>query len=99
MKRIYVSLPISGLDYNAQKRHAMTVAQYLRDRGYFAITPFDINPTPTISYNAAMGRCVEILLECDVIYLCKGWESSKGCNAELQVALVYKKEIMVENQD
>lgn len=96
MKKIYVSIPISGLDYNDQRNHAFCVTTNLAQKGYDVITPFDICPSPTVPYNEAMGKCVEKLLECDIIYLCKDWQSSKGCNAELQIALVYGKEVMVE---
>lgn len=96
MKRVYVSIPISGNNYNEQRKHAMAVAHKLNDQGHEAVTPFDINPSPTIDYNIAMGRCVERLLECDAIYLCSGWKHSKGCNAELQVAMIYGKDLMVE---
>ena len=36
-----------------------------------------------------MGQDIERLLECDAIYMSRGWCTSKGCNAELAVAKVY----------
>ena len=39
---------------------------------------------------------IEALLECDAIYLCEGWQNSKGCMAEFEVARIYGKEIMFE---
>lgn len=36
-----------------------------------------------------MGKDIENLLRCDAIYLSKGYETSKGCNAEKAVAEIY----------
>lgn len=96
MKKVYVSIPISGEDYNDQRNHAFVVATDLGVKGYDTVTPFDINPQPTTPYNEAMGKCIEALLDCDAICLCKGWNQSKGCRAELQVALVYGKDVITE---
>ena len=43
-----------------------------------------------------MGKDIEALLECDAIYMCEGWQNSKGCMAEFEVARIYGKEIMFE---
>lgn len=96
MKKVYVSIPISGEDYNSQRNHASAIAQKLKNKGYDAVTPFDIVKSVTTPYNVAMGKCVAKLLECEMIYLCKGWQNSKGCFAELQIALVYGLSVMVE---
>lgn len=95
-KKVYISLPITGEDYNNKRNHAYVVAVNLEQKDYEAVTPFDAVPSLSTPYNEAMGRCVSALLECDAIYLCKNWQNSKGCMAELQVALVYGKEVMTE---
>lgn len=96
MKKVYVSIPITGENYNDQRNHAFVVATNLFQKGYDVITPFDVVQSLNTSYNTAMGKCITALLDCDVIYLCKNWQKSKGCTAELQAALVYEKEVMVE---
>lgn len=96
MKKVYVSIPITGENYNDQRNHAFVVATNLFQKGYDVITPFDVVQSLSTPYNIAMGKCITALLDCDVIYLCKNWQKSKGCTAELQAALVYEKEVMVE---
>lgn len=96
MKKAYVSIPITGEDYNDQRNHAFVVATNLAQKGYDVITPFDIIKDLSTPYNECMGKCVKELLKCDIIYLCRGWQSSKGCMAEMQVALAYGKEMMTE---
>lgn len=94
--KIYVSIPITGENYIDQRNHAFVVATNLAQQGWDAVTPFSIVKNVDTPYSEAMGKCIEKLLDCDAIYLCRGWEKSKGCNAELQVALVYGKRVVTE---
>lgn len=96
MKKVYVSIPITGQDYQDQRNHAFVVATNLAQKGCDVVTPFDIIQSPNTPYNEAMGKCIATLLDCDAIYLCKNWQTSKGCSSELQVALVYGKEVITE---
>ena len=108
MKRIYLSLPISGYPINQRKEYAYQVKRELECEhyagwGYFKdedgiqiVTPFDVCPEKDKSYSYYMGRDIEALLECDAIYLCEGWQNSKGCMAEFEVARIYGKEIIME---
>lgn len=96
MKKVYVSIPITGEDYKDQQNHAFIVATNLAQKDYEVITPFDLVKSINTPYNEAMGKCIAALLDCDAIYLCKNWQKSKGCMAELQAALVYGKEVITE---
>ena len=40
-----------------------------------------------------LGRSIEELAQADVLWLCDGWEYSKGCNIELECAIQYGLEI------
>lgn len=96
MKKVYVSIPITGENYKDQHNHAFIAATNLAQKSYEVVTPFDVVKSPSTPYSEAMGKCIEVLLDCDAIYLCKNWQNSKGCMAELQVALVYGKEVITE---
>lgn len=99
MKRIYVSLPISGHDLDERKAEAEHIKSKLNFCGLNiieVITPFDICPESDKPYSYYMGKDIEALLECDAIYLCEGWQNSKGCMAEFAVAKIYGKEIIIE---
>ena len=95
-----MSLPISGHDLTERKEYA----EYKQNMLYWTykpneweiITPLDICPEPDKPYSYYMGKDIEALLECDAIYLCEGWQNSKGCMAEFEVARIYGKEIMFE---
>ena len=43
-----------------------------------------------------MQKDLEDLLTCDVIFLCKDWEKSKGCKLEFDVASTVGMEIVYE---
>lgn len=96
MKKIYVSLPITGNVLQDQKNHAFVVSVDLAQKDWDVVTPFDVVLDPLTPYNQAMGKCIEALLECDAIYMCKNWQSSHGCRAELQTAIIYEKEVVTE---
>ena len=105
MKRIYLSLPIKNTGYTTKERmkYADEVRRFLelrygvRNENVIVITPFDANENEDKdSYARKMGNDIEALLECDAIYLCEGWQNSKGCMAEFEVARIYGKEIIFE---
>lgn len=104
-KRIYTSIPISGHDLEEVKEKARNIRECLLcDVFGFrkgqnrpdVITPFDVCPEPDKPYSYYMGKDIEALLECDTIYMCKGWQDSKGCMAEFAVAKIYNKKIIIE---
>ena len=103
-KRIYISIPISGHDLEEAKEKARDIRKCLLwdefdwEEGWSTdvITPFDVCPEPDKPYSYYMGKDIEALLECDAIYLCEGWQNSKGCMAEFEVARIYGKKIMFE---
>ena len=98
-KRLYVSLPISGYDLDERKSEAERIKSKLNFCGLSIIevvTPFDVCPEADKPYSYYMGKDIEALLECDAIYMCEGWQNSKGCMAEFEVARIYGKEIIFD---
>lgn len=95
-KKVYVSIPITGKEYKEQYNHAFNVKVLLEMKNMEPVSPFDLVKDPHTPYSECMGHCIQALLDCDTIYMCKGWNQSKGCMAELQIALIYNKEIIIE---
>ena len=99
MKRIYVSLPISGYDLAERKQCAIRAEKHIADRypkPLQVITPFTVCPEADKSYSYYMGKDIEALLECDVVCFCGGWQNSDGCMLEFAAAKIYGKEIFFE---
>lgn len=107
--KVYLSLPISGQPTKERMAYAEQVKQeleytYRRDWGYSKfgdklniITPFDVNENEDKdSYARKMGNDIEVLLECDAVCFCEGWQNSDGCMLEFAAAKIYGKEIFFE---
>lgn len=95
MNKLYISLPITGYDLTERKEYAEKMKEKLTPifLEYELVTPFEVCPNSEEPYPRLMGRCIEALLECDAAYFCPGWEKSKGCLAEFEVARIYGKGI------
>ena len=94
MSKIYISLPISGRKLKDVKKQAAKAEKFLQSKGYKTVSPIEVSPNPQATYAEHMGRDIQALLECDGIYMCEGWEASKGCRAEHSVAMIYGRNIM-----
>lgn len=92
--KVYISIPITGHDYDKQKSYADEIKKNFEKVGDEAITPFDVAPEKDKSYSYYMGRDIEALLDCDAVYFCPGHERSKGCRLEYSAALTFDKTII-----
>lgn len=89
MRKVYISIPITGFDLEERKRTANEIKKSFIADHYEAITPFDVCPEEGRSYAYYMGCDIEALLECSHIYFVEGWRKSKGCRAEKAIADIY----------
>lgn len=102
-KRCYICLPISGDEKTAICR-ANYAAKEVEKLGYNPLTPMEINDesqdtldNPERPIEFFMGNDIKALIgDCDAIYMCKGWENSKGCNVEFECAKQYNKTIFYQ---
>ena len=85
--KVYISLPITGKDLQQQKRHADNVAAFLLTAGFTPVNPFNNGLADGASYEQHMKADLRLMLDCDAIYLCKGYHYSKGCLFERDVAV------------
>lgn len=95
-KKVYISIPISGKDITEVNLHVDLAKKGLESNDYNPITPFDASPDSNASYAEHMGRDIQAILECDAVYFCRGWQDSKGCQAEYEVAKIYGKKMVFE---
>lgn len=96
-KKIYLSIPITGLDINKQMEKADRVKAMLSKRSYDVINPFEIYVGEKPTYGEYLGADVTAIIDhADEIFMCKGWQNSKGCRVERFVADTYGKRIMYE---
>lgn len=95
-KRIYVCGKMSGIkDYNYPRFHQIT--KELRRSGYDVFNPAEIKNAPDWIWVDYMKACIGPLTECDMVYVLKGYRSSKGANIEIDLAKKLEIEIIYED--
>lgn len=92
--KIYISIPISNRDLAAQQVTARELAEKLKALGHEPVNPFDTPEAPAEMnekerYAYYMGEDLKRLLTCDAVFMCKGWNLSRGCCTEEFVARMY----------
>lgn len=95
MKRIYIAGPITGkeekayLKFNAAKT-------FLNAKGYQVINPMELSHNHDKEWVSYMRECLKELIECDEVYMLRGWRKSKGAVLEHKVALALNLELIYE---
>lgn len=94
--KFYVSLPMAYHQKTVRKRYDKAVEEIRKEYpdaliyGPTNIDDFDENGldpnAPIHSWSWHLGEDIKDLLECDYIYLCKGYNDSKGCQVEHNIA-------------
>ena len=90
-KRIYISIPISGVEAQSEIKAAQ-LQKHFEAQGYEVVNPWEIGrhleeihalcglPSPV--WAEYMQWDLIALEHCDEVYFCKGWERSAGCIEE-----------------
>jgi len=88
MKLIYVAHPYGGKWHNKRKveRIIRQLIQQYPDYTFYSPIHALGFMYHDIDYDKGMEHCLEILKRCDELWLCEGWQSSKGCCMERQFA-------------
>jgi hypothetical protein len=95
MKKIYLSLPITGKDMVAQRRLANLWQKYLESRGYGVINPFELYDALAKDMYPVEPTYEEIMRvdlwwlrnSSDEIIFIDGWFDSSGCMRELELTI------------
>lgn len=102
--KIYISIPITGLDLMTQTGIALEIAEKIKDLGHEPVNPFDTPLAPPEwseqkKYAYYMGEDIKRLLMCDAVYFHPKWIKSKGCCTEHDIAVRYGLEIFYTFSD
>jgi hypothetical protein len=98
MTRIYIAGPMRGhedLNYPAFNE----AAEDLKAVGWEVSNPAEINPDTTTPYAECMRSDLAALVECEAIYMLKGWGESKGATLEYQIAEALEMDIYYQDVD
>lgn len=106
MKRIYISLPITGQEETYWERLNAAVEYINKNYPEYnrIVNPKEIADDLYLWYRVAFRRepfykeyllkDIERICDCDAILMCNGWEDSKGCQAEYAFAKAIGLEII-----
>jgi len=83
---VYVAHPYNNKASNKKSVEMIIKELTLRNPGTTCISPihaFGFLYT-VVDYETGIEYCKDLLLKCDSALFCKGWETSKGCNIEME---------------
>lgn len=84
--KVYISGPISNLPFE-QVEEAFNDAEIrLQEQGHEVINPLNNGVSPDATWVEHMTADLKLLLECNAIYMLKGWQDSKGATIEHNLA-------------
>lgn len=88
-KRMYISLPIGDDDgfIKRQESFSWKVVKLLAKKGYIGVNPFNNGLARESLRTSHLREDFKMLLSCDAILLCPGYEMSDGCQKELTLAV------------
>lgn len=96
--KVYVCGKMSGVkNHNREKFHKVT--KELRKAGYHVENPAEIKGKPNWEWIDYMREALAKLLNCDVLYVISGYETSKGAKTEIQLAENLGMTIIHESKD
>lgn len=93
--KIYIAGKVTGED-TGKVFLKFSIAEFmLKNRKYEVVNPMKIT-SQSWSWEKCMKVCIDQLLTCDVIYMLKDWQSSKGATLEHQIAKIYNLKIIYQ---
>jgi hypothetical protein len=88
MTLVYVAHPFGGKEENVDKAQAIILDLIHKFPDYTFYSPLHATGFfyNEVSYLDGMEHCFEMLGRCDALWLCEGWQDSRGCNMEYAYA-------------
>ena len=96
-KRVYIAGPITGVD--GYEESFNKAAADLEALGFEAVNPIAPGPVEGADYKYYIDRGLRMLMECDAIYMLRGWRKSKGATLESFYAMICGLEYYEQEDD
>lgn len=90
--RIYIAGPVTGMPYQKAYRRFYAQERRLKKKGLEVINPMRKCKESWLWWRC-MIVCIYNLIQCDSIYMLKGWQDSRGARIEHKVATWLKMKI------
>lgn len=92
--RVFISQPMNGKSDRMIREERQPVVEACEKNGLEVIdSVFDMGPGSAIKY---LAKSIELIDDADRVVMMKGWERSRGCRIEHEVAVAYGREVVYE---
>lgn len=98
MKRIYISGKISGLDPAEARAKFYAAERAIESFGYVAVNPMKLVEDCGQSWADFMLADINLLFNCDAIYLLENWRESRGARIEFAIAAELGLQILFQDR-
>lgn len=100
-KLVYISHPYGNKEENL-KRILDLIKELYEEYGtenycFISPVPMYYHMYNDMDYDSGLKICLDIQKKCDIALFCKDWKSSKGCNAEYNLAVEINQDIYYED--
>jgi hypothetical protein len=86
--KIYIAGKITGLQFSHVKVKFDHAERWLKTLHYNPVNPVNLFPdAKNVEWDQAMAVCLQVLKNCDAIYLLPDWSDSRGAREEVKYAL------------
>lgn len=97
--RVYISGAIAHYGIEERKATFSKAARELSERGFEPVNPFENGVADDAHWKEHMRADIGMLVDCEYIYMLRGWELSKGAKLELDVASSCGIKVMYQDQN
>ena len=96
--KVMISQPMRNKTIEQVRNERENVVKKLQEYGYTILDTVFGNPMQTDENEAIcnLAESIKYIAKANVIYFMKGWEYSRGCKIEHEVAVQYGKKILYE---
>ena len=95
--RIYISGMITGVPIEVVRERFDTAESFLESAGFEVANPMKNGLAVSEPWERHIVKDVELLMDCDAIYMLDRWRSSRGARIEYYIALEANKYILFES--
>ena len=96
-RKVYLSGPISGYDYEERRMTFSRLAEVMRKVGLVPVNPMENGVPKEAASEVHMRAEMKMLMACDTIMMLNGWKRSLGARVEHEVALSCGLSVMNES--
>lgn len=84
--RWYIIGPISGYDLDERRKAFSEVEEFISADGDEVVNPLNNGLPEDAEWSDHMLRDLELLLDCNYVFIMPGWKNSRGCLVEVRFA-------------